>query len=60
MYVKIIKQGCPICKGDVKGNFTNRYLCIKCNVSFKYTHLLSKKITGLKTDDPKLEWMDKK
>ncbi len=58
MYIKTIKKGCPICKGDVKGNYTHRYLCLKCNVSFKYIHLDSKDVEKVETDNPRLNWKE--
>ena len=56
MYVKIIKNGCVICSGDVSGNSKYRYLCIKCNISYKYNDLISKEISEIRTDNPKLNW----
>lgn len=56
MYVKILENGCPICGGDVKGNFKFRYLCINCNILFRYKDL--KKPTKIKetiTDNPKIK-----
>lgn len=29
-----VKGGCPICKGDVKGNDHAKYFCQKCNILF--------------------------
>lgn len=32
---KTIKEGCPICGGDVKGSNDDGYYCAHCNVLFK-------------------------
>lgn len=59
MYIKVIKQGCVICNGDVSGNSRLRYLCKKCNISYKYTDLNKKEVVEIKTDNNKLNWVSK-
>lgn len=55
MLVKIIKKGCPICGGEVRGNFKYLYFCVNCNILFKSRHLpISAEITGLITDNGKV------
>ena len=34
MQVELIAQGCPVCKGDVRGNSKVLYLCKSCNALF--------------------------
>jgi hypothetical protein len=47
--IETIKDGCPICKGDVKGNNNYMFYCKACNVLFKRDELLLGKahIAGL-------------
>ena len=59
MYVKVIEKGCPICKSKVAGNNTSLYLCVDCNLAFKFKHLNSKKISKIITDNEKLNWTKK-
>jgi hypothetical protein len=59
MYVQVIKNGCPICEGDVAGNNGSLYLCTECNIAFKFKHLASKKISEVITDNPNLNWTKK-
>ncbi len=35
----ILKKGCPICNGDLKGNDTYKYLCLCCCVLFDKKHV---------------------
>lgn len=37
--VYLIKNSCPLCGGDVKGNPLVRYYCKKCNILFDYGDL---------------------
>lgn len=55
MYVKIIRNGCPLCKGRVGGNNKIRYICVNCKISFKYSQLASKEIEEVKTDDSRIK-----
>lgn len=59
MYVKIIKNSCPICRSDTAGNQKAMYLCKKCNILFKFNHLVNKKVTQIITDNQKLDWSKK-
>jgi len=34
MQVELIAQGCPVCKGDVRGNAKILFLCKSCNALF--------------------------
>jgi len=38
--IETIKEGCPICKGDVKGNDTYMFYCKQCNILFRKDELL--------------------
>lgn len=39
MYVKIYAKACPLCGGDVKGNYTYKYHCESCSILFDYKDL---------------------
>ncbi len=41
MYIKVIGSGCPICGGDVKGNYKCRYHCENCSLLFRFPDLNS-------------------
>ncbi|RME77733.1 hypothetical protein D6774_03485 [Candidatus Woesearchaeota archaeon] len=36
--IYLIRNACPICSGDLKGNDQVRYLCKKCNLLFDRKH----------------------
>ena len=45
--IKVIKRGCPICGGDVKGNDLIGYYCKRCNLIFPRSAIVfNNKIKG--------------
>lgn len=39
MLIKVIEEGCPICNGEVRGNYKSKYFCKKCNILYRYSQL---------------------
>jgi hypothetical protein len=37
----LIKNGCPVCLGDIKGNKSYRYFCRKCRMFFEEDHIMN-------------------
>ncbi len=60
MYVQVVRKGCPICESDAAGNRKSLYLCLNCNIAFKFKQLNSKKISKIITDNDKLNWANNK
>jgi hypothetical protein len=55
MYIKIVSGGCPVCKGDVKGNHKYRYHCENCSLLFRFPDLNKEKgIKEVITDNPRV------
>ena len=59
MYVKVIEEGCPVCKGEVRGNDRIKYLCKKCSLIFRFKELSGKKVKEIITTKKKLDWTKK-
>ncbi|MBD3310729.1 hypothetical protein GF351_05930 [Candidatus Woesearchaeota archaeon] len=38
----MIKEGCPLCRGDVAGNNEVLFLCRRCYVRFRLKHIMDK------------------
>lgn len=55
MYIKVIEEGCPVCRGVVKGNYFHRYYCETCNFFLSYKSLASKKVVKVITEDKRIE-----
>jgi hypothetical protein len=43
--VETIKDGCPICSGDVKGDDRHLFFCANCGLLYKREHLQLSKST---------------
>ena len=51
MYIKVFEDACPLCGGEVKGNFRYKYHCKNCNILFRESELDSEKnLVEKKTD----------
>jgi len=40
--ISIIKQGCPMCNGVIKGSVKYKYYCIHCDIWIEEHHFYSK------------------
>jgi hypothetical protein len=39
---KIETMKCPVCRGEVKGNDSYKFLCLKCKILFERHHIEGK------------------
>ncbi len=53
-----IKEGCPICKGDVKGSKKAKFYCKKCNILYSYESLYAS--GKVKSEDKKVKLVGSK